>query len=141
MSIDWEAFTPYSGLMGGGLIGLAAAALMLLNGRVAGISGILGGLLRDGWRRLDWRCWFLCGMLLAALLLRVGGKIPPISIDTQWPLLLVGGVLVGAGTHLANGCTSGHGICGLARFSKRSLAATLVFMISGMVTVYASGYL
>lgn len=125
------------GLAGGGLIGLAAAALLLFNGRVAGISGILGGLLihpQPGDRR--WRLWFLAGLLLGPLLAAALSLAAPVDLPTRWLPVLLAGLLVGFGTRLANGCTSGHGVCGLARGSPRSLAATATFMGSGFLTVY-----
>lgn len=136
MMVDWQHFTWPAALLGGLLIGIAAAAFMLLNGRVAGISGILGGLLR--WQAQDraWRLAFLMGLVLAPLLYSSARHMPDISIDASYPLLLVAGMLVGFGTRLGNGCTSGHGICGVARGSLRSWVATGVFMGVGIVTVY-----
>ena len=132
MIVDWQHFTWPDALLGGLLIGIAAAAFMMLNGRVAGISGILGGLLR--WRPQDraWRLAFLMGLVLAPLTLQM----PDIRIDASFPLLLAAGMLVGFGTRLGGGCTSGHGICGVARRSQRSCVATIVFMGIAVVTVY-----
>lgn len=141
MTIDWTHFTWHSGLMGGLLIGLACAVLMLANGKIAGISGILGGLLRGmspGWA---WRGAFILGLLLAPSVYVMVSERPPVNIDTGWPLLLLSGLLVGFGTRLGSGCTSGHSICGLARNSRRSWVATLTFMLAGVATVYVVRHL
>lgn len=125
------------GLAGGMLIGLAAAVLMAFNGRVAGISGLLGGLVferRPGDRL--WRVLFLFGLLLGPVLAVLLGAGVAVTLPTDWLLIAPAGLLVGFGTRLGSGCTSGHGICGLARFSRRSLAATVTFMASGFLTVY-----
>ncbi len=136
MIVDWYHFTWLDALFGGLLIGIAVAAFMLLNGRVAGISGILGGLLR--WQSKDraWRMAFLLGLVLAPPLYGSIYQRLDIRIDASYPLLLIAGVLVGFGSRLGGGCTSGHGICGLARRSLRSEIATGVFMAVGIVTVY-----
>lgn len=136
MIVDWQHFTWLDALLGGLLIGIAAAAFMLLNGRVAGISGILGGLLR--WQAQDraWRLAFLLGLILAPLVYASTQQMPDIRIDASYPLLLVAGMLVGFGTRLGGGCTSGHGICGVARGSQRSWVATGMFMGVAVVTVY-----
>jgi uncharacterized membrane protein YedE/YeeE len=135
MHIDWNAFTPGPALAGGVLIGLAAVIFAHLAGRVAGISGIVGGLLRP--RRGDraWRVAFLAGLLAAPLAWRLAGGASPFEIDVSGAMLVAAGVLVGWGTRMASGCTSGHGVCGLARRSPRSLTATLVFMAAGFATV------
>lgn len=139
MSIAWQAFTPWSALGGGVLIGLAATALLLVNGRIAGISGILAGLLRAPGDRA-WRFVFVAGLLLAPLVLHVfapGIGVPPAEGDVpDARFLLLAGLLVGVGTRLANGCTSGHGVCGLARLSLRSLAAVAVFMGTAIALVF-----
>ncbi|MDY6943501.1 MAG: YeeE/YedE family protein [Pseudomonadota bacterium] len=131
-------FTPWTGLAGGLLIGTSAVILLALNGRVAGISGILAGLLpprRDQQR--TWRWMFLVGLILGAGLYQlVQGNIPAFRTDFPLSYLIAGGLLVGLGTRLSGGCTSGHGVCGLGRLSGRSLVATLSFMASGMITVY-----
>ena len=134
--IDWASFTPASALGGGLMIGIAAAMLVLLNGRIAGISGIVGGLLRPSRDDKAWRLMFIAGMLGAPLLYAAFGSLPAITIDSGYPLLIVAGLLVGVGTRYAGGCTSGHGVCGISRLSMRSLFATLTFMASGVVTVY-----
>lgn len=136
MTIDWSSFTPVPSLVGGLLIGLAAALFILLNGRIAGISGILGGLLRPTSGDIAWRLAFLVGMLVSPLLWLLFAGLPAIDIDAGYPLLIAAGLLVGISTRYGSGCTSGHGVCGLSRLSPRSLVATLAFMGSGFVTVY-----
>ena len=129
-------FTPWSALFGGALIGISASALLLLNGRVAGISGILGGLVRPRAEETSWRALFVAGLLvggLALLLFRPASfGVAPVSL----PLAIVAGVFVGFGTRLGSGCTSGHGVCGLSRLSFRSLAATMTFMLTGAVAAF-----
>jgi uncharacterized membrane protein YedE/YeeE len=137
-----ENFTPLSGAIGGALIGLAAALLLALNGRIAGISGIVGGLLPPRAGDMGWRLLFVAGLALGALLLRImGGEPLAAPTGTSTLLLALGGVLVGFGSRLGSGCTSGHGICGLARFSPRSLVAVATFMGSAMVTVFVLRHL
>lgn len=136
MQIDLQHFTPWAALAGGLLIGLAAALLMLFNGRIAGISGIVGGLLRGPRGERGWRVAFLAGMLAAPLLATALAWSPVARIDAGWGTVLLAGFLVGIGTRYASGCTSGHGVCGLSRGSMRSLVATLTFMAAGFVTVY-----
>jgi uncharacterized membrane protein YedE/YeeE len=134
--IDWAHFTPWQSLAGGVAIGLAAAMLILLNGRVAGISGILGGLLHPVRGDIGWRVAFIAGLLVAPAVYALFAALPAPSIDAGFPLLVAAGLLVGAGTRYGAGCTSGHGVCGLSRLSPRSLAATLAFMGAGIATVY-----
>jgi len=136
MSIDWNAFTPWASLAGGALIGLAAAMFLLVNGRIAGISGILGGLLVPSKGDIAWRVAFLAGMLIAPTAWLLFTALPEARIDASYPMLVVAGLLVGVGTRYGSGCTSGHGVCGLSRLSMRSLIATLSFMAAGFVTVY-----
>jgi uncharacterized membrane protein YedE/YeeE len=136
MAIAWSAFTPASALAGGVMIGLAAAALLLLNGRIAGISGILGGLLQLQSGDRAWRWAFLLGLVGAPWIYAFFRPLPVSSVDASWPLLIIAGLLVGIGTRYGGGCTSGHGVCGLARLSPRSLAATLAFMATGFATVF-----
>lgn len=136
MSLNWSDLSSGSALAGGLLIGLAAAVLLLGCGQVAGISGMLGRLLRRPWAGTAWRWSFLLGLILAPVLARLVDALPMAPIQVGWPLLVVSGALVGVGTGMANGCTSGHGVCGLARGSRRSLAATLTFMATGMLTVF-----
>lgn len=136
MTIDWNAFTPLSALAGGLLIGLASAWLIVLNGRVAGISGILGGLIGSGRGDRSWRLAFIIGLLAGPLAWGLFHTLPQIEIQASVPVLIVAGLLVGIGTRYAAGCTSGHGVCGLSRLSPRSLVATLTFMGAGFITVY-----
>jgi len=141
MSIDWIHFTPWASLAGGVLLGLAVAAFILLNGRVLGISGIAGGLLRRPKRDAPWRITFLLGLVCAPLVYALVASPTVPRIDAGWGTLAVAGVLVGLGTRYAAGCTSGHGVCGLSRLSPRSLAATLTFMGAGVLTVAAVRHL
>ena len=136
MSIDWNHFTPYASLAGGAMIGVAAALLLLFNGRIAGISGIAGGLLRPRPGDVAWRLLFIAGLLVAPLVYAVAAALPATQIDAGWGALIASGLLVGVGTRYAGGCTSGHGVCGLSRLSPRSLVATMVFMGAGFSTVY-----
>lgn len=136
MSIDWTAFTPWSALAGGALIGLAAVTFALLVGRIAGISGIVGGLLRPVRGDVGWRVAFVAGLVAAPLLYALVATMPPVRIAASTPLLVVAGLLVGWGSRYGSGCTSGHGVCGLSRLSPRSLAATLTFMGAGFATVF-----
>lgn len=137
MTIDWTHFTPLTALGGGLLIGLAAAVLLLFNGRIAGISGIVGGLLQR-YRAGDfaWRVAFVLGLLLAPAFYRVFGELPESQIDAGSTTLVLAGLLVGFGSRLGSGCTSGHGVCGLSRRSPRSMVATATFMATGFITVY-----
>jgi uncharacterized membrane protein YedE/YeeE len=135
-TLDWTAFTPGSALAGGLLIGAGAALLVLLNGRIAGISGVLGGLLRPLKGDTAWRAAFVAGLVAAPLLYALIAAPPPPQIDAGWGTLVGAGLLVGVGTRYGSGCTSGHGVCGLSRLSPRSLVATLCFMAAGFVTVF-----
>ncbi|HEX2011457.1 MAG TPA: YeeE/YedE family protein [Roseateles sp.] len=139
--VDWARFTPWAALAGGVLIGLAAALFLLLNGRVAGISGILGGLLRPVRRDIAWRVAFLAGLIGAPLLYGLLAPLPLPRIEAGSGVLIAAGLLVGAGTRYGAGCTSGHGVCGLSRLSPRSLVATLSFMAAGFATVYVGRHL
>ena len=141
MAIDWAAFTPWSALAGGAIIGLAAGSLALLNGRVAGISGILGGLVRPSLPDAAWRAAFIIGLLLAPLVYRVFSDFPGLTITANYPTLVAAGVLVGIGTRYGSGCTSGHGVCGVSRLSPRSVVATIAFMATGFATVFATRHL
>ena len=141
MTIDWNHFTPLSSLAGGVLIGVAAALLALCNGRIAGISGIVGGLLRPQRGDLGWRAAFVIGLILAPLLYRVLAPLPEIRIEAGSGLIILAGLLVGVGTRYGAGCTSGHGICGLSRRSPRSIVATLSFMAAGFATVFVMRHL
>lgn len=132
-------FTPFSAIIGGALIGLSAAVLWLLDGRIAGISGIVGGFFRRD--ALAWRIAFIAGLGIAPLAYALVHKLPPLTVTHSVPLLVTAGLLVGFGTRLGSGCTSGHGICGIARLSKRSIAATLIFMATGAATVFVARHL
>jgi uncharacterized membrane protein YedE/YeeE len=132
-----ENFTPLSGLVGGVLIGLAAAMLLLLNGRLSGISGIVGGMMAPKTSDVGWRAAFIVGLLLGPFIytLVTGGALL-LEMQASVPVLVVAGLLVGFGTRLGSGCTSGHGVCGIARLSKRSIVATAVFFVVAMLTVF-----
>lgn len=137
-----EDFTPLSGLVGGLLIGLAVTLLLLLNGRLAGISGIVGGLLTTAGRGDGWRAAFVAGLLIGALAYVIAtGDASSVSVGASLPAVVAGGLLVGFGTRLGSGCTSGHGLCGVARFSGRSVAATTVFFAVAMLTVFLTRHL
>jgi uncharacterized protein len=141
MTIDWNAFTPYSALAGGVLIGLSAAMFVLLNGRIAGISGVLGGLLRPARGDIGWRVMFVAGLLLAPLAHSLVVSVPQPTIEAGVAALIAAGLLVGVGTRYGAGCTSGHGVCGISRLSPRSLAATVAFMVAGFATVFVVRHL
>lgn len=134
IQIDWQAFTPIS-LVGGLMLGAATAILLLGVGRIAGISGIFSSLLKP--KRVEmWQVLFIAGLIVSPLLYRLVKPLPVLDISTSIPLLIAAGLLVGFGTRLGSGCTSGHGICGNARLSPRSMAATVTFMLFGILTVY-----
>ena len=129
-------FTPVSAAIGGGLIGLSAVLLMLLTGRIAGVSGIFGGLLDFRSEDKDWRIAFIAGLILAPLMAGwMGYGMPPPELPASWTVIIAAGLLVGFGARLGGGCTSGHGICGVARLSVRSIAATVIFMLAAIITV------
>lgn len=134
--IDWHNFTPWTSLLGGLLIGIATAILILFNGRIAGVSGILGGLIKPRLHEVSWRSAFLLGILLSPALWNLWLPAPIVLIEANDTLIIVAGLLVGLGTRYGAGCTSGHGICGISRLSPRSIVATLTFMLAGFVTVY-----
>jgi len=139
MNIDWIHFTPWTSLGGGVLLGIASAMFLLLNGRILGISGILGGLLAPRTGDIGWRLAFLLGMGAAPLVFAAvmpPELLPVVRIDASEPVIALAGVLVGVGTRYGSGCTSGHGVCGLSRLSPRSLVATLCFMAAGFAIVY-----
>ena len=136
MSMDWNHFTPWSALAGGALIGLAAALFLLLNGRIAGISGVLGGLLKPVSGDIAWRVAFVLGLIGAPLVYGLFAGLPVPEIDAGNAALIAAGLLVGVGTRYGSGCTSGHGVCGLSRLSPRSLVATACFMGAGFATVF-----
>jgi uncharacterized membrane protein YedE/YeeE len=136
MTIDWIAFTPWWSLLGGVLIGIAAAVLILFNGRIAGISGIVAGILHPRYPDTGWRMAFIAGLLLAPVVYVLLDRAPQIDIDACYPLLVAAGLLVGLGTRYGAGCTSGHGVCGISRLSPRSILATVIFIAVGMLTVF-----
>jgi len=140
MLVDMAAFTPWSALAGGALIGLAAGLFVVANGRIAGISGIVAGMLTKKTRTEGWRMAFLAGLIGSPLLFSLFYPLPEITVQTSWPVIILAGLLGGAGTRLGSGCTSGHGVCGLSRFSMRSLVATLTFMAVGIVTATLIGF-
>lgn len=133
MVIDSAAFTPVSAALGGLMIGIVVAVLLLFNGRIAGISGIFANMFT---KQSGWRIAFIAGLAGAPWVYRLFADQPDVVIAADYPLLIAAGLLVGFGTRLGNGCTSGHGICGMARLSKRSFAAVAVFMVSAFLTVW-----
>lgn len=141
MNVDWANFTPWSALAGGALIGLAVALFALANGRVAGISGLLGSVLQRGAEGRGEKALFLLGLLLAPLLWLAFADLPPVRFEAGPLSLVAAGLLVGLGTRYGSGCTSGHGVCGVSRLSPRSLVATLCFMASGFATVFVLRHL
>ncbi|MBP0712205.1 YeeE/YedE family protein [Burkholderia sola] len=136
MQVDALHFTPWLSLAGGVLIGLAAAWLVAFNGRIAGISGIVGGLPTAGGAERGWRAAFVAGLIAAPVAMRVVGSDLTPQVDANWPELLAAGLLVGIGTRYAGGCTSGHGVCGISRGALRSVVATATFMVAGFATVF-----
>lgn len=138
MNIDWVNFTPISAAIGGVLIGIAAAILLIFNGRIAGISGILGGILKPTKGDTAWKIAFILGMVISPMLFVWFAYMPEVNIAASTPVLILAGLLVGFGTRLGSGCTSGHGICGMARFSRRSIVAVLIFMVVAFATVAIS---
>lgn len=144
MNIDWTHFTPWSSLSGGVILGVASALFILINGRVLGISGILGGLLPPKTGDTLWRIAFLAGMFAAPWVFKIiapADFITTPQIDASYIMIIIAGLLVGVGTRYASGCTSGHGVCGLSRLSPRSLVATISFMAAGFVMVYVVRHL
>jgi uncharacterized protein len=141
MNIDWIHFTPWTSLAGGLIIGAAAAAFVLFNGRIAGISGILGGLLRPVRGDIGWRLAFLIGLVGAPLAYAMFASLPVATVAADDVTLTIAGLLVGLGTRYGAGCTSGHGVCGLSRQSPRSLVATATFMLAGFATVFVTRHL
>jgi len=138
ITIAWTEFTPWSALSGGVLIGLAAAMFVLLNGRIAGISGVIGGLFKPAAGDVVWRAAFVVGLVGAPLTYGLFAALPLPRIDASFGALIGAGLLVGVGTRYGSGCTSGHGVCGLARLSPRSLVATAAFMGAGFATVFVT---
>ena len=141
MIIDWAHFTPWSSLAGGALIGLGAGLFVMLNGRIAGISGLLASLLERGGEGRGEKGLFLLGILVAPMLWLIFSALPVPQFQTNGLGLLVAGLLVGIGTRYGSGCTSGHGVCGISRLSPRSMAATAAFMASGFATVFVLRHL
>lgn len=141
MNVDWANFTPWSALAGGALIGLAVALFALANGRVAGISGLLGSVLQRSAEGRGEKALFLLGLLLAPLLWLAFADLPLVRFEGGTLSLVAAGLLVGLGTRYGSGCTSGHGVCGVSRLSPRSLVATLCFMASGFATVFVLSHL
>ena len=136
MTIDWTNFTPWMSLAGGLMIGVATAMFLLFNGRIAGISGIVGGLFNPARGDVAWRIAFITGLAVSPLVFALGAPLPEVTIEAGYPILIIAGLLVGIGTRYGSGCTSGHGVCGLSRRSPRSLVATIAFMFAGFATVY-----
>lgn len=141
MIIDWNNFTPWTALAGGAIIGISAALFILLNGRIAGITGIIGGLFNPEKGDLAWRIAFTLGLIIAPIVWLLFDKLPEINIDADYELLIIAGLIVGYGARLGSGCTSGHGVCGISRLSPRSIIATLAFMGTGFFTVFVARHL
>lgn len=141
MTIAWINFTPWSALAGGVMIGVAASMLFLFNGKIAGISGILGSVLKPSSSDKGWRLTFLIGLVASPFLFSLALPLPAVYVETSSTALIIAGLLVGFGTRYGQGCTSGHGVCGLSRWSRRSLLATASFMLAGFVTVYVTRHL
>jgi uncharacterized membrane protein YedE/YeeE len=136
MTVNWLEFTPWTSLAGGLMLGLAAVMLLLFNGRIAGISGIVAGLLKPSSNDVAWRVVFLAGVILTPLVYSLFAPLPGVRVEASMPVIVIAGLLVGLGTRYGSGCTSGHGICGLSRRSPRSMVATLAFMLAGFMTVF-----
>ncbi len=136
MIIDWNNFTPWTALAGGALIGVASALFILFNGRIAGITGIVGGLIKPKANDINWRLAFIIGLIISPLTWQLFSPLPLIQVDASNTLLAIAGLIVGISTRYGSGCTSGHGVCGISRLSPRSIVATLAFMATGFSTVY-----
>ncbi len=134
-------FTPFTAAVGGAMIGLSAVILLLFNGKIAGISGIFNSCFTKKGLALSWRLLFLVGIIVGPMITSIFGFSLPSSIDASWLVMAVAGLLVGFGSNLGNGCTSGHGICGMGRLSPRSIVATLVFMAVALLTVFVIRHL
>ncbi len=141
MLIDWNNFTPWSALAGGALIGVATALFILLNGRIAGITGIIGGLFTSRIHDAGWRLAFIIGLIAAPAIWQLFNQLPTVQIDASNSLLVIAGLIVGISTRYGSGCTSGHGVCGISRLSPRSIVATLAFMGTGFLTVFVVRHL
>jgi hypothetical protein len=137
MQIDWYSFTPVPSLLGGVILGVAAALYVLLHGRILGISGIISGLLHPTLSDSGWRLSLILGIISAPFMAALFfGIFPVVEIEADWVAIVIAGLLVGFGVQYGSGCTSGHGICGLSRLSPRSLVATIAFMAAGFLTVF-----
>ncbi|MBC3882623.1 YeeE/YedE family protein [Undibacterium sp. LX40W] len=141
MVIDWNAFTPFTSLAGGVLIGIAASLLLAGLGRIAGITGIVADALQMKADDLLWRLCFIIGLVTAPSCYLLFSPLPLSEIATDWPTIIVAGLIVGFGSRLGSGCTSGHGVCGISRGSKRSILATMLFMLTGFITVFVVRHL
>lgn len=141
MLIDWHSFTPWTALAGGAVIGVAAAILLLFNGRIAGITGIAGDLIKPKQGDIAWRLAFISGLIISPVIWQLFSPLPRIQIDASNLLLAIAGLIVGISTRYGSGCTSGHGVCGIARLSPRSIIATLAYMATGFATVYVVRHL
>jgi uncharacterized membrane protein YedE/YeeE len=136
-----ENFTPWSSLLGGMLIGLAASIMILVNGRIAGVSGIVGSISSAHRAEVPWRIAFIVGLIVSPIIYRLFDDVPTLNFEVSNLQIVIAGLLVGLGSRLGSGCTSGHGVCGIARLSPRSIVATVVFMAAGIVTVYITRHL
>lgn len=134
-------FTPFSALLGGVILGVSALLLILFNGKIAGISGIVSRGISQFNRDGIWRWMFILGLIIGPIISGLWQFSLPSQIDVSWPLIIAGGLFVGIGSKLGSGCTSGHGICGIGRFSKRSIVATLVFMLVAVIVVFVVNHL
>jgi uncharacterized membrane protein YedE/YeeE len=134
--IDWSKVMLINSILGGMLIGVAASILILFNGKIAGISGIVSGLLRPKKNDVGWRVMFVMGLLIAPILHSLFRPLPAVRIEANINMIIIAGILVGIGTRYASGCTSGHGVCGIARLSPRSILATISFIFAGVITVF-----
>ena len=134
-------FTPWSAIVGGVLIGIAATLLLFLNGRIAGVSGVIGGLFSSAASETTWRLTFLIGLIVGAGIYVLRDSDASIGFDVGWPIFVLAGLLTGIGTQFSAGCTSGHGVCGIARFSLRSITATITFLAFGGLTVFVTRHI
>lgn len=139
--INWSEATPVYSLVGGVIIGVAVSILILFNGKIAGISGILGGVLKPKAGDVSWRVVFILGLIISPSIYDLFHTLPKVSITASHWEVLIAGLLVGLGTRLGSGCTSGHGVCGISRLSFRSIIATICFMLAGIVTVFLTHHL
>ena len=133
--INWAELTITNSFLGGILIGVAASVFILFNGKIAGISGIVGGLFRPKKNDFAWRVMFILGLVISPIIYNLISPLPTVTINTSKGVIVIAGVLVGLGSRFGSGCTSGHGVCGVARISPRSILATISFILSGAITV------